>query len=331
MSVVGIIANPASGKDIRRLVAHATVFDNMEKVNLVRRILLGLQAAGVSKALMMPDYFGIGTRALEGLNKEGCLQMEVSLLDMEITGTQEDSLRAARAFHQLVDCIITLGGDGTSRIVAKGCGETPMLPVSTGTNNVFPIMLEGTVAGLAAGFIATGGVAKQEGLRVHKRIDVYLNGQFTDIALVDAVVVKEQFIGSRAIWNVENIQQIFATRGGLDNIGIVSVVGALQPVQITDPHGLYVVVGPSDLKVKAALGPGLVVDVPVQEYGTLQPNHPLFAGKAPFVVALDGERELQVPEGAIVEMVLNNKGPWVVDVQATLAKAAAKGLMRRFN
>ncbi|MDA8212194.1 MAG: ATP-NAD kinase, partial [Clostridia bacterium] len=51
MSTVGIIANPASGKDIRRLVAHATVVDNIEKVNLVRRILLGLQAVGVKQVL----------------------------------------------------------------------------------------------------------------------------------------------------------------------------------------------------------------------------------------------------------------------------------------
>ena len=33
--VVCIIANPESGRDIRRLVLHASVFDNMEKVNTV--------------------------------------------------------------------------------------------------------------------------------------------------------------------------------------------------------------------------------------------------------------------------------------------------------
>ena len=44
MATVGIIANPASGKDIRRLVAHASVFDNNEKINIVRRVLLGLDA-----------------------------------------------------------------------------------------------------------------------------------------------------------------------------------------------------------------------------------------------------------------------------------------------
>jgi len=65
LTLVGIIANPASGKDIRRLVAHGSVFDNIEKVNIVRRILLGLEAAGVDKVLYMPDYFGIVPRALE--------------------------------------------------------------------------------------------------------------------------------------------------------------------------------------------------------------------------------------------------------------------------
>ena len=41
MTTVGIIANPASGKDIRRLIAHGSVFDNQEKVNIVRRVMLG--------------------------------------------------------------------------------------------------------------------------------------------------------------------------------------------------------------------------------------------------------------------------------------------------
>lgn len=46
---IGLIANPASGKDIRRLVAHGTVFDNQEKVNIVRRIILACNAAGVQR------------------------------------------------------------------------------------------------------------------------------------------------------------------------------------------------------------------------------------------------------------------------------------------
>ncbi|MFQ5880335.1 MAG: ATP-NAD kinase, partial [Dehalococcoidia bacterium] len=37
-----MIANPAAGKDIRRLVAWGSISLSQEKVNTVRRILLGL-------------------------------------------------------------------------------------------------------------------------------------------------------------------------------------------------------------------------------------------------------------------------------------------------
>ena len=43
---IGIAANPASGKDIRRLVARASVFDNQEKCSIVARCLVGITAIG---------------------------------------------------------------------------------------------------------------------------------------------------------------------------------------------------------------------------------------------------------------------------------------------
>jgi predicted polyphosphate/ATP-dependent NAD kinase len=60
MASIGIIANPASGKDIRRLVSHATVIDNNEKINIVERIVLGAQALGVEKVFVMPDSYNMG-------------------------------------------------------------------------------------------------------------------------------------------------------------------------------------------------------------------------------------------------------------------------------
>ena len=42
MSTVGIIANPAAGKDIRRLVAHGRVVSNQEKANILRRVFAGI-------------------------------------------------------------------------------------------------------------------------------------------------------------------------------------------------------------------------------------------------------------------------------------------------
>ncbi|MBW2141378.1 MAG: NAD(+)/NADH kinase, partial [Deltaproteobacteria bacterium] len=143
MGSVGIIANPASGKDIRRLVAYGSVFSNREKVNIVKRVLLGLDSTGVEDVFLMPDYYGIGQRALENLN------------DMVPDGTQDDSTRAAGILSEMdTGCVVVLGGDGTNRVVAKTSGETPLLSIATGTNNVFSCMVEGTLAGIAAGVVA---------------------------------------------------------------------------------------------------------------------------------------------------------------------------------
>ena len=69
---------------------------------------------------------------------------------------------------------IVLGGDGTSRIVARSFPDAIMLPLSTGTNNVFPYRLEATVAGMAAGLVAAGKVPKDHCRRC-KRVHIRKN------------------------------------------------------------------------------------------------------------------------------------------------------------
>jgi hypothetical protein len=151
VSLAAIVANPASGKDIRRLVAHGSVFDNQEKVRMVRRLLLGLERAGVERVLYMPEGYGIVPRALNAIRPD----MAVDALEMPVRNNQDDSVRAAEIMETLgADVVIVLGGDGTSRAVCKGLTRVPVLPLSTGTNNVFPFMLEASVAGLAAGLVA---------------------------------------------------------------------------------------------------------------------------------------------------------------------------------
>ena len=65
METVGIIANPAAGKDIRRLVAQGRFIPNQEKVNILKRILAGLDAVGVEQIVMMPDMAMLGKGALD--------------------------------------------------------------------------------------------------------------------------------------------------------------------------------------------------------------------------------------------------------------------------
>ena len=67
MSFVGIIANPAAGKDIRRIVAQGRFVPNHEKVNILKRVLAGLDAAGVERVAFMPEHGGLGRGALEGV------------------------------------------------------------------------------------------------------------------------------------------------------------------------------------------------------------------------------------------------------------------------
>jgi len=135
MSLIGIIPNPSSGKDIRRLVSEASGMDNREKVNIVRRVLRGIDVLGVERVLIMPDPYGIGHFAMDRLS----IATPVDLLEMEVFSTPNDSRRAAARMCEMgATCLVVLGGDGTNRMVAQVSGDVPVLPISTGTNNVWP-------------------------------------------------------------------------------------------------------------------------------------------------------------------------------------------------
>ena len=291
MAKVGIIANPASGKDIRRLVAHGSVFDNQEKVNIVRRVLLGLQATGVEEVIFMPDYFNIGLKAVNGLK----LSLKTSILQMLLRGTQEDSVEAATRFREMsVDCIVTLGGDGTNRAVAKGCGEVPLLPISTGTNNVFPYMIEGSIAGLAAGVVTLHIVKLDRVIHQTKRLEIERDDQLIDIALIDAVVYNDIFLGSRAIWNMSKVREIVLTKAEPSNIGLSSIGGCLYPGSLNEKHGIHIKVGPGDREVLAPIAPGLIERIGIKSHHLIHLNEAVEINHKPSVLALDGEREVEV-------------------------------------
>ncbi|MBG0764262.1 MAG: ATP-NAD kinase, partial [Tissierellales bacterium] len=91
MSTIGIIANPASGKDIRRLVSHATVIDNNEKVNIIERIILGAQNFGVDKIYIMPDSYMMGYKVQDKLKLSEELKVEIEVLDMKIKASPKDT------------------------------------------------------------------------------------------------------------------------------------------------------------------------------------------------------------------------------------------------
>jgi len=329
MSSVGIIANPASGKDIRRLVAHASVFDNNEKVNILQRVLLALDAVRVDQVTIMPDYYGLGERALDGL---GLSSLHADILDMPMTSTDEDSTTAARRLCEMnVGSIVVLGGDGTNRVVAKGCGNVPIVSISTGTNNVFPMMVESTVAGLAAGLIALGAVDADVVSYRAKRLDVYIDGELADMALVDVVTSCDLWIGTRAIWNPDNIQEIILARAEPGSIGLSSVGSCLQAVRVRDRHGMYLAIGPGGTQVLAPMGPGLVTRVPIREHHLIPVGSEVTLSSDPCTIALDGERTIEVYGTRTITVRLTDGGPRVVDIARCMEEATRRKVFERLG
>ncbi len=324
MSCVGIIANPASGKDIRRLVAHGSVFSNQEKVNIVRRILLGLDAVGVESVITMPDDFQICRKAQESTT----LRLDIRELEMPVFARQVDTTRAAEMMRERgVDSLISLGGDGTNRALAKTCGSIPLLPLSTGTNNVFPIMLEGTLAGLAAGVMARRLVPPTSCIERRPQLDIIVQDELVDLALVDAVVCTDTSVASRAVWDIDKVRCVVVTQRLPAQIGFMALAGNLpHDADSAAEHGMLIHIHPEAPAVLAPIAPGLIVPVGVEDYTPIALGEQIDVADGLCMLALDGEREVLVRAGEHVAIRLNPEGPYVINPQRVLAEAAQHGV-----
>lgn len=345
-SIVGVVANPMSGKDIRRVVTQATVFPAAEKVSMIQRMLAAFGAAGVHRALLSTDAGGISAGVFRALGRRGSEPRagrapwpEVEFLDgSPITQTAADTVTAV---ERMVSCgarvVVCLGGDGTARVAATAAGEVPLLPVSTGTNNAFPVVREATVAGLAAGLVATGTVPRADALTRAKVLRVEA-GDRTETALVDVAVSAERHVATRAVWNPATLTQLFCAFAEPDAIGLSSVLGQLFPVGRRDPFGVMAMVGAGTahpagaggtVRVTAPIAPGLVVPVDVAGTVRLEPGVAQPVRAEAGVLAVDGEREMTFGPGTRPVVTLRTDGPWCVDVPAVLAASARLGLLTR--
>ena len=339
MAFVGIIANPAASKDIRRLVAQARVIPDWEKINTVRRVLLGLQAVGIDRVVAMPDSSRLCQRAQD----DAQVSLEVDLLEMSARYGENDTVKAAAAMQDMgVDCLVTLGGDGTNRAVARGSTAMPLVAISTGTNNVFPTMIEGTLAGLAAGLVAQKRIKSGHAIMVSKTVEVYIDDEFQDMALVDVALSRERFVATRAIWDLATIYEVFLTRAEPASIGLSSVGGRLESVSLADAGGLHYVLGDvndggegtsgsdagsaNQCQVLAPTGPGSISKVPIARWERLEECQRIEVPRRHCTVALDGERSFTVTAEQKLELAVRRNGPPVVQVEQVLREAAEQGL-----
>ena len=335
MALVGIIANPSASKDIRRLVAQGRVVPDWEKVNTIRRVMLGLQSVGVDRVVGMPDSSHLVERAADDPH----LSLDLSLLQMSALFEEGDSVRAARHMEELgVDCMITLGGDGTNRAVVKGCRSIPMVAISTGTNNVFPVMVEGTMAGMAAALVARRDVDLADVAVPSKVLNIIIDGEARDIALIDVALSRERFVASRAIWDMNTVFEVFLTRAEPSSIGLSSIGARLAPVSMADDGGLHyelLSTGIGDAGedrqdgrayVRAPIAPGVVPTVGIASWRRLADGERVRVEQRHCTVAVDGERAFSINPQQLLEIEVRREGPLVVNVDAVLREAAVNGL-----
>ena len=334
-ATVGIIANPASGQDIRRLISAASGISIAEKTNIVRRLCLGLSIFGVDRVYMIPDKSGIAGSLLRSRD-QGVAALdeswpEIELLDMPVEEKAIDTLRAVELMVQTgVQLIIVLGGDGTHRLVANACGNIPIVALSTGTNNTFPYFQEATIVGLAAGLVARGAVTPSEATRRNKVLRVEINGLCKDIALVDLCLTDELWIGSRAIWKPERVKEIFVTFAEADAIGWSSVAGLINPISRENDQGLHLTLcppGEGQLTIYAPIAPGLILPVGIENFHILKPLEKLLIDMPKGVIALDGEREFAFSQTDKIKVWLDLNGPLSVDVPKVLQIAAKRRVL----
>ncbi len=329
MRAVGLVANPASGKDIRRLAGKASVFDNREKLAIVRRAVIGAIAAGARRFVYMSDSHGIVKQAIAETTIPRGVRFEA--LPSSGTASAMDTVVAAEQMAQK-DCavVLVLGGDGTNRAFVRGWRDATLVSLSTGTNNVFPVMAEATVAGMALGLIAAGTVASRLVATQAKVIDVDIEEAEQDIALIDAVITRDAFIGAKALLDPSQLKEALLCRAEPAAVGITSLGGLVRPVSDKDDFGLHLTFAKGGRQLLAPMGPGMFAKVEIGKTRLVKFDQAVKAS-GPSVIALDGERERVIAPGQRIEMRISRRGPWVVDLAATLQRAAKQKIFLRTN
>jgi hypothetical protein len=315
-----------SGRDVRRLLGRAGHDTPDAKRNQLERAAIGAALAGVTKILWTPDVFRVSERALEHLPIEAVRER----LDLGRPETRpSDTLRTVEAMRKAgCGALLVLGGDGTNRLVAQAWPDAPIVPLSTGTNNVFPQLVEPTLAGAAAGLVASGRIPLADAARRATCVRVRTRDGRESIALVDAALLVGEHVGSLLALDPARLRLLVLARAEPASVGLSPLGGLAEPCGAADDFGVELrCVGPGEggRALLAPISPGVYRTALVASVRRLALGETLEA-RGPGVIAFDGDRSLELAPGERVELAVLRDGPFVIDVAKTLALAAARGL-----
>ena len=314
-----------SGRDVRRLAARASTTTPEIKRDQVARAAVGAVAAGATRLFVVKEPFRIATSAVQHLG----LRADIEVLDLGAELRARDSERAAQAMREAgCGAIVVLGGDGTNRAVARAWPDAPLVPLSTGTNNVFPVAVEATAAGSAAGLVASGRVDRDAVAPRAKVVRVSIDDEEDDLALVDAVLLEGDSTGNLMPFEPARMRELVLSRADPACVGTSPVGGLLHPCSAGDAFGVEVhcvAPGQGGRPLLAPISPGLFRPVYVRDSRILPLGEPVKVERAG-VLAFDGDRERRLVSGQTATLRVQRDGPRVIDVRRTLALAARDGL-----
>lgn len=318
-SSVGIVVNPWAGKDVRRLYAPVGHTPDTAKIGIVRRVIVGALESGAEVVYLAADVGRIAERAGRGIPG-------AQLVDGPGTGSSLDTRRAAAQFCDLgCSVVVALGGDGTCRDVAIGWPDAVLIPISTGTNNVFPVFVDGSSAGTAAGLVACNLIDAEAVTRRSKLLVIEISSGEREIALVDVAVIDGIATGARAVIDPSSIRAVVAAIASPMSTGLSSIAGRIAPLGVHEEGGVIVRVGGVRRAVRVPIVPGKFDELPIESIVSLAVGQSVsFDG--PCVLAYDGERDRVVAPGTRVTISIHRMGPRVLDVESTLHLAADRHL-----
>jgi uncharacterized membrane protein (DUF441 family) len=331
MSKIGIIVHPYSGKDLRRITSQATNIGNNEKAIKVARMISSINQFDVKKVYLMPDNYNLNANIASMVYQDPHIALKVELLEFIPTDQPEDTITAVHMMKHLgISCLIVLGGDGTCRLVSKAEIDVPIIPVSTGTNNVYPQFWEGTTVGIAAAYIAKNGIGYP--LNRGKQIEVLVNDALSDIALVDAVITGLPYIGSKVVTEPHDVKEVIVSTCSPSFVGFSAIIGNITSCDDHDAFGYRLKLNPEGASILAQISPGHLQKISYSDFQRIDMDTeyiscPSYDG----TIALDGERTVSFRAQDQIKFKITRKAPYKVDVLKTLNHAVQNDFFKIHN
>ncbi len=257
------------------------------------------------------------------------LQAEVRIIDIPLTNTAKDTVQAKGRFKS-AGChpVVSLGGDGTNRAIVGADSDIDLVLISTGTNNVFPALMEPTLGGMVAGLNALGKTADMpESLRPRTKFLYLQTPMGADIELIDAVLLRNDHVGNMLPLDGDHLGRMLLTRAEPNSVGMSPINGFIDPVYAENNWGLWLEKGGQGQRIRAPLYLDHSREVIVRrvQRTAFDETH-TFHG--PAVIALDGDRDHGRQEGDTASVTLRRDGPRILEVEGIMRWAVGAGIMR---